>query len=159
MLTYPFPLPPFIGIELDQKAGITTRFTSLLQSLDAKFRATETAKTYDTQYGVTNKLKETQTALTHYFETALNTPTGKKIRDFYATGAKQVVDIHNEARRLAELKKQQAQQAQEKGVCTCAGNEGGVCACPPGKCECAGCQKGGEKGQVPQAGTSEKTVG
>ncbi|KAF8427906.1 hypothetical protein EV426DRAFT_373917 [Tirmania nivea] len=146
------------GIELDQKAGISTRFTSFLQSLDAKFHATEKAKTYDAQYGVTDKLKETQNVLSHYFETALNTPTGKKIRDFYATGAKQVVDIHNEARRLAELKKQSAQSqgGQEKSVCTCAGNEGGVCKCPPGKCECAGCQKGAEKVQVqPLVGTAE----
>ena len=65
------------------------------------------------------------------------------------------MDIHNEARRLAELKKLSAQQAaqseggQEKAGCTCVGNEGSVCACAPGKCECAGCQKkGGEKEQV-----------
>lgn len=145
------------GIELDQKAGITTRFTSLLHSLDAKFHATEKAKTYDAQYHVTDKLKETQSVFTHYFETALNTPTGKKIRDFYATGAKQVVDIHNEAKRLAELKKQNVQkeggvsEGQEKTTCTCAGNEG-VCTCPPGKCGCVGCQK---TEQVPQVGTAE----
>lgn len=148
------------GIELDQKAGITTRFTSLLNTLDAKFHATEKAKTVDAQYHVTDKLKETQNAITHYFETALNTPTGKKIRDFYATGAKQVVDIHNEAKRLAELKKQNVQkeggvfQSQGKSTCTCGGNEG-VCACPPGTCACAGCQKSGPKEDVPQVGTAE----
>ena len=68
------------------------------------------------------------------------------------------MDIHNEARRLAELKKQSAEQSeggQEKSGCTCTGNEGSVCACPPGKCECAGCQKkGGEKEQVPLAGAA-----
>ncbi|KAF8451265.1 putative actin cytoskeleton protein [Terfezia claveryi] len=139
------------GIELDQKAGISTRFTSFLQSLDAKFHAIEKAKNYDAQYRVTDKLKETQNTLTHYFETALNTPTGKKIRDFYATGAKQVVDIHNEAKRLAELKKQ---SAQEKSACTCAANEGNVCSCPPGKCECAGCQKKREEVPLAEAGAA-----
>lgn len=112
----------------------------------------------DAQYHVTDKLKETQNTLAHYFETALNTPTGKKIRDFYATGAKQVVDIHNEAKRLAELKKENAQKGvfsgQEKSTCTCGGNEG-VCNCPPGKCACAGCQKAGPKEQVPQVGTDQ----
>lgn len=147
------------GIELDQKAGITARFTSLLQTLDAKLNASEKAKSVDAQYHVTDKLKETQNTLTHYFETALNTPTGKKIRDFYATGAKQVVDIHNEARRLAELKKQNVQKegvftTQDKSTCSCAGNEG-VCSCPSGKCACAGCNKAGPKEQIPQVGTDQ----
>lgn len=101
----------------------------------------------DAQYHVTDKLKETQTTLAHYFESALNTPTGKKIREFYAQGAKQAVDIHNEAKRLAELKKQ---NAQKEGVstCTCEGNEGGLCKCPPGTCTCADCQKAGLKEKV-----------
>lgn len=147
------------GIELDQKAGISTRFTNLLHTLDAKFGAAEKAKSVDATYHVTDKIKETSNVLTHYFESALNTPTGKKIRDFYATGAKQVVDIHNEALRLAEIKKQNAQKegvfsAQEKSTCTCGGNEG-ICNCPSGKCACAGCQKAGHKEQVPQVGTDQ----
>jgi hypothetical protein len=42
-----------------------------------------------------------------YFEKASNTPTGQKIVKFYEEGTKQVQDIHAEALRLAELKKEQ----------------------------------------------------
>lgn len=115
----------------------------------------------DTQYHVTDKLKDTQAVLTNYFEQALNNPTGRKLRDFYAKGAKQVIDIHNEAKRLADLKKQQQQQPEKGGVfqqdgkstCTCGGNEG-VCTCPPGKCACAGCAREGPKPYA-QVGTAE----
>jgi len=146
------------GIEFDKNAGISARFTDLLQNLDSKFHATERAKNMDAQYHVTDKLKETQNTLAHYFETALSTPTGKKIRDFYSKGAKQAIDIHNEAKRLAELKKPIAQEGvtteNDKSTCTCNGNEG-VCKCPPGKCKCPECQRAEPKEKVPQVGTAE----
>lgn len=34
----------------------------------------------------------------------MGTPTGQKLRDFYNQGSKQVLDVHNEARHLANLK-------------------------------------------------------
>ena len=111
----------------------------------------------DAQYHVTDKLKETQSTLANYFETALNTPTGKRIRDFYAQGAKQAIDIHNEAKRLAELKKQNAHKdgKGETSNCTCEGNEEGSCKCPPGTCTCIHCQKAGLTEKVPQVSTAE----
>ena len=33
-----------------------------------------------------------------------STPTGQKLRSFYDTGSKQVMDVHNEARYLASMK-------------------------------------------------------
>jgi hypothetical protein len=48
------------------------------------------------------------TGLSSYFEKASHTPTGKRIVDFYTTSQRQVQDVHNEARRLAELKKEEA---------------------------------------------------
>lgn len=159
------------GIELDKKAGITTRFTTLLQTLDQRLHATDRAKSVEQTYHVTDRLKGTSTALSRYFENALNNPTGKKIRDFYSTGAQQVLDIHNEARRLAELKKQQGTGSAdtagsstndpvfvgpEKTTCACGGNEG-KCGCPEGKCACAGCNKRGHQGkqEYPTVGTAE----
>lgn len=100
----------------------------------------------------------------HYFEQALDTPTGKRIRAFYSSGEKQVLDIHNEAMRLAELKKQNQPgnasssgpfEGPEKTTCSC-GGDSGVCSCPPGKCACAGCdmtQK--NQNQTPLVGTSQ----
>ena len=111
----------------------------------------------DAQYHVTDKLKETQSTLANYFEQALNTPTGKKVRDFYAQGAKQAIDIHNEAKRLSELRKQHAQKEgvstkDETSICTCEGNEG-LCKCPPGTCTCTDCKRAGQKEKVSQVGT------
>jgi hypothetical protein len=96
------------GIELDKKHGITQRFQTALasiDSLDKKYKATDKARGIDSSLGVTTKAQTGWGTLNRYFEKALNTPTGQKVRDFYAQGAQQAMDIHNEARRLAELKK------------------------------------------------------
>ncbi|OLL26306.1 Protein vip1 [Neolecta irregularis DAH-3] len=103
------------GIELDREHGVSLRFTSFLNSalanvktLDQKLHVTETATTLDNKFSLLDTAHR-------YVDTALDTVTGKKIRDFYLTGQKQVLDIHNEARRLADLKKQQGEGANVEG--------------------------------------------
>ncbi|KAL7276058.1 Protein vip1 [Rhizina undulata] len=149
------------GIELDKAHGISSRFTgyltSTLKTLDSKLHATDKAKSVDTQYHLTDKALSTKQTLQTYFEKALGTPVGQKIRHFYTTGEKQVLDIHNEARRLAELRKSERRRSTEmvdednnagpttvagtdKTVCNCHGNEG-ECRCAPEKCVCSGCSK------------------
>lgn len=51
-----------------------------------------------------------------YFEKALDTPTGRRVRDFYIQSEKQVQDIHNEARRLADLKSKQSPEREESAA-------------------------------------------
>lgn len=92
------------AIELDQKHGISTRFTDALSSFDTKYNATERAKGLDESYQISQKAGGAWSSLNHYFEKALGHPTGQKLRDFYIQTDKQVRDIHNEARRLADLK-------------------------------------------------------
>jgi hypothetical protein len=145
-----------IAIELDSKHGISSRFINTLNSalatIDSKVHASDRAKTMDSQYHVTDRAVGAKNALTTYFEKALGTPTGQKIRSFYQSGGKSLLDIHNEAKRLAELRKQQNRRSAELGstadgspfvgpektTCACGGNEG-ACSCAPGKCACAGC--------------------
>merc|ERR1712029_1171219 len=67
------------AIDLDTKHGVSNRFLSTLTNLDQKY---------------------------HAFEKAAGTPTGQKLVNFYTQSSKQVQDIHAEARRLADLKKQ-----------------------------------------------------
>merc|ERR1712000_759987 len=67
------------AIDLDTKHGVSNRFLSTLTNLDQKYHATEKAA---------------------------GTPTGQKLVNFYTQSSKQVQDIHAEARRLADLKKQ-----------------------------------------------------
>jgi len=120
------------GIELDEKHGVTQKFTAYLNKLDQRFKATDKARAVDNTYGVTDKTMQGVNTLQRYFE---STALGRNIREFYKQGSKQVMDIHAEARRLADLKKKSSK-------CTC-GGDSGVCTCPDGKCTCAGCAKPG----------------
>lgn len=105
----------------------------------------------DTKLGVSDKLAAGWRGLSSYFDKAVETPTGQKLRQFYDTGNKTVLDVHNEARHLADLKKQSGSPSPEqagveqipgtdKTKCNCH-SDAGKCACPPGKCACEGCGK------------------
>ncbi|KAJ4305206.1 inositol hexakisphosphate and diphosphoinositol-pentakisphosphate kinase [Kalmusia sp. IMI 367209] len=94
------------ALALDKQHGISTRFTNALQNFDTKFQATQKAQAVDTKLGVSDKVAAGWRGLTSYFDKAAGTPTGQKLRQFYETGNKTVIDVHNEARHLADLKKQ-----------------------------------------------------
>ncbi|KAI8625982.1 hypothetical protein F5Y19DRAFT_466775 [Xylariaceae sp. FL1651] len=95
------------AIELDSTHGVSTRFMNTLTQLDQKFHATDRAKAADQSYGITNRANSIFSGLSSYFEKASNTPTGKKLVKFYSDGQRQVQDIHTEAQRLKELKKEE----------------------------------------------------
>ena len=145
------------AIALDSKHGFSNRFTSALAGFDDKYKATDKAKAVDTKYGVTEKTMGASAGLNSYFEKPLNTPTGQKVRSFYVEGDKQVRDVHNEARRLADLKSGKSTNEPgtgdnttgneptpvsntDKTVCKCGGTDS-ECPCPPGHCTCARCSK------------------
>ncbi|CAM1502305.1 Fc.00g042890.m01.CDS01 [Cosmosporella sp. VM-42] len=96
------------ALELDNKHGVTHRFLGTLQSLDSKYHATDRAKATDQNYGISQRANSLFLGLNSYFEKATNTPTGKKIANFYTAGSRQVQEVHAEARRLADLKKEEA---------------------------------------------------
>lgn len=99
------------GIELDKEKGITEKFTSYLTDLDKKYHVVDKAQATDRAYGITSRLMR-------YWEQALDTTYGRQIRSYYAVAAKEATDIHNEARRLADLKEEelskQAEETKEK---------------------------------------------
>jgi len=95
------------AIDLDQKHGVSSRFLSTLQTMDQKTQASSKAKSVDQSYGVTQKATSLLSGLTSYYEKAAGTPTGQKLVNFYTQTSKQVQDIHAEARRLADLKKEE----------------------------------------------------
>lgn len=95
------------AIALDEKHGVSQRFLSTLQHLDQKYHATDRAKTADQSYHISQRANSLLTGISSYFEKSLETPTGKKLAGFYTKSQRQVVDIHTEAKRLAELKKQE----------------------------------------------------
>lgn len=129
------------AIALDSKHGISNRFTSALQNFDSKYNATENAKALDSKYSISDTANKGWLGLNSYFEKAVSTPTGQKLHQFYIQGDKQVRDIHNEARRLADLKQgKERVEGTDKTVCQC-GSNGEKCPCAPGHCGCANCEK------------------
>ena len=131
------------AIDLDQKHGVSNRFLTTLQSLDQKLAATDKAKSVDQSMGITPRANTILSGLTSYYEKAASTPTGKKLVDFYTMGFRQVQDIHTEARRLADLKKQEGTTpvaGTDKTTCEC-GSDLNRCPCKPGHCDCASCPK------------------
>lgn len=92
------------AIEVDNKHGFSSRFTAALADFDKKYKATDRAKGLDERYKFTGQAASGLQSLHSYFEKALDTNTGRKVREFYLQTDKQVRDIHNEARRLADLK-------------------------------------------------------
>jgi len=103
------------GLALDQQHGVSNRFTSALKSFDEKYKATEKTRSVDEQYNVSNRALGAWAGLNSYFDKAINTPNGQKLRDFYVQTSKQVLDVHNEARHLANLKTGKAGTAAPAG--------------------------------------------
>lgn len=158
------------AIALDNKHGVSNRFTNALQTFDAKYKATDKAKGLDESYGVTNKVYAGWNTLNSYYEKAMGTPTGQKLVSFYTQSDKQVRDIHAEARRLADLKSGKGGNSKadnektmetvpgtEKTTCQCGGDTG-VCPCAEGKCACSGCSKSGLKGEQTATGPADKVA-
>ncbi|KAI1951912.1 Protein vip1 [Ophidiomyces ophidiicola] len=96
------------AIDIDKKHGFSSRFQTALANFDKKYHATDKAKGLDENYKITETAERGWKSLSSYFEKALGTPTGQKIRDFYVNSNKQVQDIHTEARRLADLKREKS---------------------------------------------------
>merc|ERR1712000_477181 len=92
------------AIQMDQQHGVSNRFMKALTDFDSKYKASEKTKAMDEKYGVSARAGAGWRGITSYFERASNTPTGQRIRAFYDQGQKQVMDVHNEARHLADLK-------------------------------------------------------
>jgi hypothetical protein len=95
------------AIALDDQHGISARFVATLRQLDEKTRATDRARSADASYGLSQRASSLLTGLGSYWERQRETPAGRRLVEFYTTSQKQVQDIHNEARRLAQLKKEE----------------------------------------------------
>lgn len=106
------------AIEYDKKQGISTRFLNYIRGLDSAIgtkiggpettvsgKATEAlnqsqarAKSIDEQHHITDQAKD-------YYHRAITSPLGQKVFAFYTDVTKQVVDVHEEAKRIAEHQK------------------------------------------------------
>jgi hypothetical protein len=94
------------AIDYDQTHGLSKRFYNILntalgtaQGVDQKLGVTQRAVAVDEKYAIQEKAKSTATGFMRYFENALGSPTGKKVRTFYDDRKKEALEIHAEARR------------------------------------------------------------
>ncbi|KAI6041441.1 hypothetical protein EDC04DRAFT_1283478 [Pisolithus marmoratus] len=110
------------AIEIDNKQGISKKFLSYMNGLDASIgqralgpeqtvsgkvqstfhQARDRAMSIDEQKGISKVAHE-------YYSKALASPVGQKVLSFYTNTSKQVLDIHEEARRIVEQHKSQRQ--------------------------------------------------
>ncbi|KAI0051061.1 hypothetical protein FA95DRAFT_1554874 [Auriscalpium vulgare] len=106
------------AIQLDNEKGISKRFLGYFQSLDttvgskalgpdqtisgkvtaALQSATQQARAVDEQKGISKGAND-------YYTRALSSSWGQRVRAFYTDTSKQVLDIHEEARRIAATQK------------------------------------------------------
>jgi hypothetical protein len=98
------------AVDYDHNHGLSKHFYKLLntalgtaQGVDQKLGVTQRAVAVDEKYAIQERAKSTATGLMRYFENALDTPTGKRVRTFYDDRKKDVFDIHTEARRFILL--------------------------------------------------------
>lgn len=99
------------GMEYDEKEGFTTAFKEGLADFDKKFakwdqkhHANDKVRELDEKHHLTRRATDTWNGAQSYFEKALESKTGQKLRKFYEENAKEIKDVHEEARRLASLK-------------------------------------------------------
>lgn len=103
------------ALAADKQNGYSTKFMQALQNFDSKTQATQKAQAVDNKLGLTQKAYAGWSGLASYFDKAANTPAGQKLRAFYEQGNKTVMDVHTEARHLADLKKKEQGQADKSG--------------------------------------------
>jgi len=106
------------AIDMDNKKGISKRFLSYFHNLDKSVgertlgpdqtisgklqstvdKAAQQARTIDQEKGYFKTLHD-------YYLKAIMSPLGQNVREFYTDTSKQVRDIHEEARRIADHEK------------------------------------------------------
>jgi len=160
------------GLALDQQHGISNKFLNTLKGFEDKYKVTDKSRAVDDKYNVSSRAGAAWSGLSSYYDKAIGTPTGQKLRQFYEQGTKQVMDVHNEARHLANLKAGKSannppvpvEGDSSRTTCKCSADTG-KCSCAPGTCACSSCAKNPEvkssvsveEAQMEKVGDSDRT--
>ncbi|KAI3403556.2 hypothetical protein KGF56_003601 [Candida oxycetoniae] len=101
------------GTEFDKKNGISERFNKFIKDLDEKYvHSQDPNSRVNQQY---NRAQDAlhKSSLWQYFSDAAKTPLGTKIHQFYLRLSNDVMDVHGEAKRLAQIKREKETTAVE----------------------------------------------
>lgn len=107
------------AIDFDQKQGISSRFLNFFNGIDHTVGSkvvgenqTVSGKLNEHAHTVLAKTKEVDqnrgvsARFNDYYSKAIGTGVGQRVHSFYTTTTKQVLDVHEEAKRIAVEKKQ-----------------------------------------------------
>lgn len=93
------------AIALDQKHGISNRFTSYFQKIQERTKKVVPANAENSPTApIVKNISSLVNWSQQYYEKALKSKQGSKVMEFYTSTSKQVLDVHSEARRIAEEK-------------------------------------------------------
>ncbi|BFZ53534.1 Protein vip1 [Savitreella phatthalungensis] len=111
------------SMEFDKAHGISERFYSLLQSaqqraqeVDNKLKVTDKLQEADAKYNITQTAQQQASSLYASFQRYLDTGAGNKVRSFYSDLVGSAMDVHSEARRLADLRQGNGVISSSQGV-------------------------------------------
>lgn len=114
------------AVKFDQEKGISDRFKKFIGDLDSKYHLhekneqlktdanTKIGQLYDqanTQWNIQDYWNNGVRTLNSYVDKFKQDKYGSQVHDFYKNAANDVKSVHEEATRLAELKKQEAEKA------------------------------------------------
>ncbi|KAG4302926.1 hypothetical protein PCANB_000757 [Pneumocystis canis] len=105
------------GIEFNEKHKISEHLLSIMQSvfkkikvINDKYSIDKKLKNFNSKYDILDTLKKKINIIMHYFQLTMNTKIGNKIYTFYIKFCEKCRNIHEEARRLANLKQKKLKQ-------------------------------------------------
>lgn len=105
------------AIDIDKKQGISNKFITYIKQFDQKVgqrtlgpEQTISAKVSSTVSSTVKDLNENK-KFHEYYSKAFSSPFGQRVMSFYSSTSKQIFDIHEEARRIADAHKQSQPQA------------------------------------------------
>ncbi|GAA5871261.1 hypothetical protein JCM3774_000893 [Rhodotorula dairenensis] len=113
------------AIEADKQYGISQRFLSFFNPLRERVgtqaaptieRAGSKARELDEKHGLSLKAHAGWIIGEKYYFAALNSSIGQKVNSFYTTVAKEIQDIRDEAKRIAENKKAHSHHDDDAGA-------------------------------------------
>jgi len=125
-------------LEMDKQRGFSSKLEGFLKDLDKRFKPEEQVRGIDTKYNVSGQIANLANSwksyLTPYYESASKSPTGTRLREFYATSVESAQQVHKEAMWIKK------NQLQKKG-CQCKSATKEACTCAPGSCKCSTSEK------------------
>lgn len=99
-------------VEFDKEHGYSSKFKSFLTNLDSKYHIQDKSllvtNEADQRLHIQSNLSSGKSKLDQYFDKFKQDKYGSKILNFYSNVVNDTKEVHEEARRLADLKKQQS---------------------------------------------------